>query len=318
VLTSGSAAALADKRPHGLRGILADIARNPYIYLMLLPAILFYLVFFYAPMFGVAIAFKDYSVGRGIFGSPWIGLRHFRDFFQSYYFWRLLRNTILINFYDLLFGFPAPIIFALLLNELRGSAFKRTVQTVTYMPHFISTVVVCGMLVDFLAIDGLINNLIESLGVGKSVQFLQTPEYFRSIYVGSGIWQELGWGSIIYLAALTAIDPQLYDAAEIDGAGRWRKLVNVTLSGILPTIIVMLILRVGRMMNVGAEKVLLLYNPTTYETGDVISTFVYRKGLLEMNYGYSAAVGLFNSAINFALLVSVNRLSRGASDSSLW
>lgn len=284
---------------------------------MIFPVIVFYAIFMYAPMFGLQIAFKDYRPSGGIWQSPWVGLEHFRTFFKSYYFERLVRNTVLINVYDVIFGFPAPILLALLLNELRSNAFKRVVQTVTYLPHFVSLIVLCGMIVDFFSLSGWVNDVILRLG-GDRIGFLDDAQYFRTLYVASGVWQEVGWGSIIYLSALSAIDAQLYEAAEIDGAGRWRKLVSITLPGILSTIIIMLLLRLGRMMNVGAEKVLLLYNPSTYDTADVISTFVYRKGLLEANYGYATAVGMFNSVINFAFLVIVNQLSKRASGVALW
>ena len=284
---------------------------------MLLPVLLYYLIFHYQPMYGAQIAFRDFSPARGVLFSRWVGLFHFQTFFESYYFWRLLRNTLLINFYDVLFGFPAPIILALLLNEVRNSAYKRVVQTITYLPRFISMVVVCGLIIDFFSRDGLVNNLLNTVGV-ESIPFMIEPGWFRPVFVSSGIWQTAGWSSIVYLAALSNIDPQLYEAATIDGAGRWRQTVNITVPGILPIVIIMLILRMGRMMNVGVEKVLLLYNPTTYETADVISTFVYRKGIMEASYSYSAAVGLFNSAINFTLLVLVNRLSRRLTETSLW
>ena len=294
-----------------------SLGRDKYLWMMIFPVIVFYAIFMYAPMFGLQIAFQDYRPSGGIWQSPWVGLEHFRTFFKSYYFERLVRNTVLINVYDVIFGFPAPILLALLLNELRSNAFKRVVQTVTYLPHFVSLIVLCGMIVDFFSLSGWVNDVILRLG-GERIGFLDDAQYFRTLYVASGVWQEVGWGSIIYLSALSAIDAQLYEAAEIDGAGRWRKLVSITLPGILSTIIIMLLLRLGRMMNVGAEKVLLLYNPSTYDTADVISTFVYRKGLLEANYGYATAVGMFNSVINFAFLVIVNQLSKRASGVALW
>jgi putative aldouronate transport system permease protein len=294
-----------------------DLARNKYIYLMLLPVVAYYLVFHYEPMYGAQIAFKDFSPGKGIWNSPWVGFKYFKEWFNSVYFWRLMRNTLLINVYDVLFGFPAPIILALLLNEIKSRTFKRTAQTVTYLPHFISLVVVCGLIVDFLTNDGLINNILNALGL-ESIPFMIKPEWFRTIYVTSGIWQGVGWGSIIYLAALSGVDPQLYEAATMDGAGRWKQTWHITLPCIMPTIVIMLILRLGQMLNVGAEKILLLYNPSTYETADVISTYVYRRGLLEMNYSYSTAVGLFNSIINFILLVTFNKVSRRITETSLW
>jgi len=297
--------------------IRKDVARNKYIYLMLLPVVAYYVIFHYVPLYGAQIAFRNFSPSKGIWGSKWVGFKYFEQFFDSYYFGRLLRNTVLISLYDLIFGFPAPIILALLLNEIKNDIFKRTVQTVTYLPHFISLVVVCGMILDFCSRDGLINNILNYFGI-ESIPFMIQPQWFRTIYVASNIWQGIGWGSIIYLAALSNIDPQLYEAATIDGAGRFKQALHVTLPGILPTIVIMLILRIGQLLNVGSEKILLLYNPSTYETADVISTFVYRKGILEASYSYSTAVGLFNSLINFALLIVANYVSRQLTETSLW
>ncbi|WP_246469521.1 ABC transporter permease [Cohnella nanjingensis] len=285
---------------------------------MLLPVIVYYVVFLYLPMYGLQIAFKDFSPAKGVWGSPWVGFDHFVSFYDSYYFWRLIRNTVLISFYELIFGFPAPILLALLLNEIRVRIFRNVVQSITYLPHFISIVVVSGMMIDFLSSDGMINQLTGLLGL-PSVSFLISPEWFRTIYVSSGIWQGVGWGSIIFLAAISGIDPSLYEAAKSDGAGRFRQIWHITLPGILPTIMIMLILRFGTLMAGGSmEKILLLYNSTTYETADVISTFVYRRGLLQMDYGFSAAIGLFNNVMNFLLLVAANRFSRKINNTSLW
>ncbi|ULL18130.1 sugar ABC transporter permease [Paenibacillus sp. H1-7] len=303
--------------PKGIQILTRDIIRNKYIYLMMLPGLLYYIIFHYVPMYGATIAFKHFTPVAGIWGSEWVGFKHFQEFFRSYYFVRIIKNTLLLNFYSLLFGFPAPIILALLLNELRKQWFKRTVQTLTYLPHFVSIMVICGLLVDFTSKNGLINDIIVWFG-GSRDNLLMNSDLFRTIFVSSGIWQEIGWGSIIYLAALSGIDQELYDAAKIDGAGRWRQMLNVTIPGIMPTIIILLILRIGHMMDVGFEKIILLYNPSTYETADVISSFVYRKGLVDANYSYSAAIGLFNSLINFILLIGANKISRKFSDSSLW
>ncbi len=300
-----------------VRRLKKDFRRYKYVYLMLLPIIAYYFIFHYIPMYGAQIAFRDLNIRKGILASPWVGLKHFQNYFNSYYFFRLIRNTVLINVYDVIFAFPAPIILALLLNEVRSIRYKRLVQTISYMPHFISIVVICGMLQNFLTLDGVINQVIKLFG-GTPTAFLLQPEWFRTIYIGSGVWQQVGWGSILYLSALSGIDQELYEAAKIDGASRWKQTLHVTLPGIAPTIIIMLILRMGRMMDVGSEKVLLLYNPNTYETGEVISTFVYRKGLIEASYSYSAAVGLFNSVINFVILISVNAFSKKLSESSLW
>lgn len=268
-------------------------------------------------MYGAIIAFKDYSPLLGIEKSPWVGLKHFKDFFNGFYFGRILRNTVVISLNSLFFGFPIPIIFALLLNELRNQRFKRVVQTITYMPHFISLVVICGMIKEFVMSTGVIPDVLGHLGFQKT-NLLDKPHLFVPIYVISGIWQEVGWESIIYLAALVSIDAELYEAAAIDGAGRWKQLWSVTLPGIVPTIMILLVLRIGRLLSVGYEKIILLYNPAIYETADVISSFVYRKGLQEFNWSYSAAVGMFNSAINLCLLVLANRFSRKISESSLW
>src|SRR5260221_3755690 len=298
--------------------IARDWRRNKYLYLMLLPVVLYYLIFHYIPMYGSVIAFQDFNPAKGIAGSPWVGLENFTHFFQSYYFGRLIRNTLVISSLDLVLGFPAPIILALLLNELRWGPFRRLVQTITYMPHFISIVVIVGMMVDFTAKEGLFNTLLTQSVGGEPILFMQKPELFPFVYVLSGIWQNIGWGSIIYLAAITTIEPTLYEAALVDAANHFKQIWNITLPGIMPTIIILLILRMGSMMTVGFEKILLMYNPLTMETADVISTYVYRKGILEADFGYSAAVGLFNSVINFTLLTLANRFSRRVGDTSLW
>lgn len=284
---------------------------------MMLPVVAYYLIFHYTPMYGAVIAFKDYTPIKGILGSDWVGMKHFIDFFDSYYFWRILKNTLLISLYSLLFEFPMPILLALLINEVRQRRFKRVVQTITYMPYFISLVVICGIITDFTNADGLINHLFMWLGYDGQAM-LQRPELFRPIYILSEIWQRIGWESIIYIAALTSIDQEQYEAARIDGANRLKQMFYITLPGILPTITIMLILRMGNLLNVGFEKIILLYNPVTYETADVISSFVYRKGLLEFGWSYSSAVGLFNSVINLVLLVTANYISRRVSNNSLW
>jgi putative aldouronate transport system permease protein len=294
-----------------------DWSRNKYVYLMLLPVLAYFVVFQYGPMWGTIIAFKDFDPAVGIMNSPWIGLEWFKQFFHGLFFNRLVVNTVLLNVYDVLFGFPAPIILALLMNELTSSRFKRFVQTFTYLPHFISVVVVAGMLLDFLARDGLINQIIVSFG-GSRDAIMSNPDWFRVVYVGSEIWQSMGWGSIIYLAALAGINPSLYEAARIDGANRWQQMLHITLPGLAPIIMTLLILRLGQMMTVGFEKVILLYNPGIYETADVISTYVYRRGVLEANYSYAAAVGLFNALVALVLLVISNRLSRKFSGNSIW
>ena len=299
------------------RMLKKDFLRNRSIYLMAVPVVAFFLVFYYVPMFGLVISFKRFTPALGIFGSPWVGFKYFEGFFQSYFAVRIIRNTILLSVLSLIWGFPAPIILALLINEVRSTPFKRSVQSLTYLPHFISLVVVCGLLLEFSQNSGLFNDLRGWFG-GEPISFFQDPRYFRSFYIGSDIWQEIGWGSIIYLAALSAIDPQLYEAATIDGAGRFRQLRHITLPSIAPTIVVLLILRLGNLMTVGHEKIILLYNSSIYETADVISTFVYRKGLLDFSWSYGTAVGLFNSLINLALVVMANWISRRVNETSLW
>lgn len=294
------------------------LLRDRYLILLILPVVVYFILFAYYPLYGVIIAFKDYRVGLGIWGSPWVGFDHFINFFNGIFFARLLSNTLLISLYSLLWGFPIPIIFALMLNEFRNGAFKRTVQTISYFPHFISLVVVCGMVIDFLSpTGGIVNQLIVRLG-GTSINFLGQPQWFRTVLIGSTIWQSFGFGSIIYFAAISGINPELYEAARIDGAGRLRQMWHVTLPGIRPTIVTLLILNIGNIMSVGFERIILLYSPATYATADVISTYVYRIGLLGAQYSFASAVGLFNSIINIIILLSVNRLSKRMFDTSLW
>lgn len=300
-----------------LQDTIRDFKTNKAIYLMLTPVILYYLIFHYKPMYGAIIAFKDFTPSKGIMGSPWVGFKHFQEFFTDYYFMRILKNTLIISINSLIFSFPAPIILALLLNELKSKWFSRTVQTISYMPHFISMVVICGILKQFTMDDGIITYIFSLFGFEK-VTMLSQPQLFVPIYVGSGIWQEIGWGAIIYLAALTGIDQEQYEAAKIDGANRWKQTLHVTLPGIAPTIIILLILRMGSILSVGFEKIILLYNPSIYETADVISTYVYRKGLLEFNWSFSSAVGLFNSVINFILIILANWMSKKVNETSLW
>lgn len=286
---------------------------NKQVYIILLPVVAYFIIFHYIPMLGVQIAFRDYSIAGGIWGSKWVGLKHFKNYFHSYYFGRLIKNTVLLSVFNILLSFPAPIILALLINEVHNAKFKRIVQTVTYLPHFISIVIVCALLRDFFSSTGLINQLL-----GTNIDFFNKEEWFRPLYILSGIWQEVGWGSIVYLSAITSIDNSLYEAAEADGANRFDKLIHVTLPGIATTISVMFILRVGRVMTVGADKVLLMYNESIYTTADIISTFVYRQGLLNRDYSYTAAVDLVNSLVNCVILVGANKISKKISGSGLW
>lgn len=297
--------------------LIRDIRLNKQVYFMLLPVLAYFIIFCYMPMYGAQIAFKNFSPMKGIWESTWVGFDHFEKFLNGVYFTRLLRNTFLINVYDVIFGFPAPVILALMINEVRNRFFKSTVQTISYMPHFISTVVMCNILTDFLNRNGLINNILNWFGI-ESIPFLQQNEWFRTVFVSSSIWQGVGWASIIYLSAISSIDQEQFEAAIVDGASRIKQALYITLPNIMPTVVIMLILRIGNMMNVGLEKVMLLYNPLTYDTADVISTYVYRKGILEADFSFSTAVGLFNSVINFVLLVVVNAWSKKATQTSLW
>ncbi len=299
------------------KSLLHRMLEYKHIYIILLPTLLYYLIFRYAPMFGNVIAFQDYSITKGILESPFVGLENFKEFLTSYKFGQLLKNTLSINLWDLLLGFTSPILLALLLNEVRHLNYKKTVQTITYMPHFISTVVVSSLILTFVSTDGLINGLRALFGA-ETIAFMTEPKYFYAIYVLSGVWQQIGWSSIIYIAAISSVSAELYEAATIDGAGRFKQALHITLPGISETIIILLIMRIGQMLTLGYEKIILLYNPSIYETADVISTFVYRRGLLEGDYSYSAAVGMFNSVINFALLMISNTVSKKVSGSGLW
>lgn len=294
-----------------------DWKKNKTLYFMIIPVLIFYLAFMYKPMYGAIIAFMDYRPAKGILGSDWVGVEQFVRFFHSPYFYRLIRNTIVLSIYSLLFCFTAPILLALLLNEVKGKRFKSITQTVSYLPHFISMVVAVGMIKEFCMTDGLINDIIVFFG-GERSALLQNPALYRTIYIISDIWQEVGWGSIIYLAALAGIDSERYEAAAIDGAGKFRQMSHVTIPGIMPTVTIMLILRIGSLMNMGYEKTILLYNSSTYETADIISSYIYRVGLLEQNWSYSTAIGLFNSVINCILLLAANRISKKVTETSLW
>lgn len=297
--------------------IKKDFIRNWTLYLLVLPVLMFYIIFHYKTMYGAVIAFQDYVPRKGIAGSEWVGFANFIRFFQSPYFWRLIKNTLLISFYGLLFGFPAPIILALMLNEVNHKRYKKTIQTITYLPHFISLVVVTGMIKDFTQSTGLINDLIVMFG-GTRSSLLQNPDLYRTIYITSDIWQGIGWGAIIYLSALSGVDQQLYEAASIDGAGRFKQIINVTLPCIAPTIIIMLVLRMGQLLGTGYEKTILLYNEAIYEKADVIASYIYRTGILDRNWSYATAIGLFNSVINLLMIIMANKISKKLSETSLW
>ena len=299
------------------RRLWNEIKQARTYYLLMLPALIYVLIFCYQPMYGLQIAFKDYKGVFGIAGSPWVGLKHFQSFFESYYFGRLMKNTLILSFYSMIVGFPFPIILALLLNEITPKLRKFS-QTVLYAPHFISTVVLVGMInVMFSPSIGIVNHVIELMG-GQAIYFLAKPEVFRHMYVWSGVWQGTGWGAVIYIAALAGVSPELHEAATIDGASRLQRVIHINLPSILPTIVILLIMRIGQLVNIGYEKVYLLQNSLNQEVSEVISTYVYKRGILSTNYSFSSAVGLFNNIINVLLLLMANFVSRKATDTSLF
>lgn len=297
--------------------VVRDFRHNWMLYLMLLPILVYYLIFKFGPMFGLSIAFMDYKPAKGFLGSKWVGLKHFKNFFSNYYFGRLLRNTVRISICSLL-TFPAPIILALLLNELKSKRFSKWAQTITYIPHFISTVVICGIIVKLTSSTGGITAILHTLLGMEKETLLNSKEYFIPVYILSDLWQTVGWNSIIYLSALAGIDQELYDAAKVDGAGRFKQVIYITIPCLAPTIIIMLILKMGKIFDVGYEKIMLLYNPAIYEVADVINTYVYRKGLIDAQYSYSAAVGMFNCIVSFLLVTITNKISKKVSGNGLW
>ncbi|RHP31481.1 ABC transporter permease [Lachnotalea sp. AF33-28] len=305
------------KKKYTAEAIVKDFKKHKVAYAMAVPGLIMVLLFNYMPIFGLGLAFVNYKPNLGIFGSKFVGLKYFKEFFSSMYFVRTVGNTLILSLLQIVFVFFGTILFALLVNELKNQKFKRMVQTVTYLPNFISMVVVAGIIVNFCTSKGVLAQLV-SIFTGESKNLLSVSSYWRPLYIASDLWQGLGTGAIVYLAALAGIDQTLYEAAVIDGAGRWKQTLHVTLPGILPTIIIMLILKIGSIMSVGYEKTILLYNPQIYETADIISSFVYRKGLVEANYGFSTAVSLFNSVINTVLLITANAISRKATDNSLF
>jgi putative aldouronate transport system permease protein len=307
---------LPQKRTLGVE-LAREWKQRKWLYAMSLPGLAVLIIFAYIPMYGILISFKSYKVNLGIMGSPWVGLQWFRQFFSNPFAFRTIRNTFIIGFYSLIFGFPAPIILALLFNELKGGRFKKTIQTLSYYPNFVSTVIIVGFLHTFCASDGLFNVIVHFFG-GETINFLSNAKWFRFLFVSSGIWQGVGFGTIIYLAALSGIDPTFYDVAEIDGANRFQKLLNVTLPHIQPTIVILFILAVGGVFNADSQKILLLYSPQTYETADVIGTYVYREGIQGARFEYSSAVGLFQTVINFVFLVTVNQIAKKLNDTSLF
>jgi putative aldouronate transport system permease protein len=287
------------------------------LYIMLLPVLVYYFIFHIQPLYGLQIAFKDFSASLGIWDSPWVGLDQFKRFFSSYYFERLLSNTVGISLYALVVGFPMPILLALLLNEVKWLKLKKFVQNITYFPHFVSVIVVAGMITIFTSQDGFVN-IVRGWFGQESLNFLTEPEYFKTIYVISHVWQHTGWTAIIYIASLAGINPELYEAATMDGASKLKKMLHVSIPGILTTIMIMLVLQIGSLLDVGFQKILLLQNPLNMESSDVISTYVYRTGILQGNYSLSTAVGLFNTLINLTLLVTANKLVKRMTNNSLW
>ena len=306
------------EKPGFIKRLKKDFLRNKSVYLMALPILLNYIIFHYIPLPGLAIAFQDFNLFKGIKGSEWVGFANFIKFFTSTHFTRVMRNTFTISALSIVFTFPLPVIFALLLNEVGGKHFKKAVQTVSYMPHFISLVVICGIIADFCRTGGILNDLRMFLGAESRVDLLSVADYFYPIFIGSGVWQRLGWESIIYLATLSSVDPSLCEAAYVDGAGRFQRMWHITLPCLVPIISIQLIMRMGHILSVGFEKVILLYNPMTYEKADVISSFVYRYGLQNANYSYGTAVGLFNSVVNIICLIFVNKVVGKLTSSSLW
>ena len=291
--------------------------RDKYLYLMVLLPLAYFVVFHYIPLYGITLAFKDFDISQGIMGSPWVGFKYFEEFFSNPYSWLVIRNTVVLRLWQLAIGFPAPIILALLLNELRTMRFKGIVQTSSYLPHFISLVVVSGMVISFLASDGPINNLIKSLG-GQTVPWMQRPEYFAPIFTFSGIWQNAGWATVIYLAALTGINPELVEAAVIDGAGRWQRLLHITLPGIAPVVTIMFLLRIGQLLTVDYQMILLLYSPAIYETADVLGTYIYRRGIIGADFSFATAVGLFQAVVGLVFIVGANWIAKRVGGTSLW
>ena len=297
---------------------LTNIRKHRALLLMLIPAAIYYILFCYKPMYGLLIAFKDFRILDGIMGSPWVGFKYFNQAFSSTEFWRALQNTLILSVYKLIFTFPAPILLALLLNEVRNLTFKKTVQTMTYLPHFISWVVLSGVLINFLSPSvGPVNALIKSMGFDP-IYFVGNKNYFRSVLIFSSIWKEVGWGTIIYLAALTSVDLQLYEAAKLDGAGKFKQTIHITLPSIANVVIIMLIMAVGTIINDDFDQIFNMYNPAVYSVSEVISTYIYKQGLEQAQYSYSTAVGLFKNVIALCLVLGTNFFAKKIGDYGLW
>lgn len=316
--TSATAAASASKSGRAKIGLFKYVAKNRALYLMLLPGLLYLLTFKYIPLLGSVLAFKEYDIFQGIWDSPWVGLQWFEELFKYERFTRLIANTLIISLYQLIFSFPAPILLACLLNELRINSYKRIVQTVLYLPHFLSWTIIFGLAYVLLSVRmGLVNQVVEYFGYEK-IQFLLEPAYFRGMIVLSGVWKDMGWSSIIFLAALAGINPVLYEAGRIDGAGRWRQFLHITLPGILPAIVILLLLRIGNILDLGFEHIYVFLTPITYQVGDVLDTFQYRAGVIEGQYSFTTAIGLFKSVIGFVLLVTANKISNKLTGDGLY
>ena len=311
------AKAVPSKRKTHDTSLRHDLAMNKGLYLLAIPIIAFFLIFNYAPMAGLVIAFEDFKPQRGILGSNWVGMKNFVDFFTNPSFWTILRNTLVISLLGLVIAFPMSIVFALQLNEIKWKPFKKTIQTVSYMPYFISLVVICGLVTEFCSSNGVVTGIFSAVTGKPRENLLTNPNYFWTINLLSDLWQNLGYSSIIFVAAITSVSAELHEAAAIDGATRLRRVWSITIPSIMPTIVTMLILRCGSLLSVGFEKILLLYSPSTYSTADVISTHVQRLGIEKAQYGYSTAVGLFNSVINTVLLITANHFSKKFADTSV-
>lgn len=315
---TGTPTAAEDDTPGRLTRLADHLRRDWQLYVMLVPTILWLLIFLYKPMYGLQIAFKDYSIFRGVAGSPWIGLEHFQTLFNNDQFIRAVGNTIKISLYSLAFGFPVPILLALMFNEILNQTFKKTAQTIVYLPHFISSVIIAGIVITaFSPSSGIVNTVLGWFGM-DAVYFLTKPEWFRPIFVGTTIWQEAGFQSIVYLAAIAGVSPTLYESATIDGASRWQMMWKITVPSIMSTIIIMLIIRIGNMLEVSFEMIILLYQPATYQTADVVNTFIYRQGVQGGQYDLAAAAGLFNAVVAFVLVMTANTISKRYSRTSLW
>lgn len=306
-----------NEQNNSIGSLRAKLWRQRYLFLMVLPGFLIVLIFNYFPMYGILMAFQDYSASKGVLGSDWVGLKHFMDFFNNPMAFRVVKNTLILGVFSLLWSFPAPIILALLFNEIKNLRFKKLVQTVSYFPYFLSTVIVVGMVLEFCSREGLFNQVRAAFGLGP-IMFLLNPKYFRTIFIGSGLWQGVGYGTILYLAAISNIDPSLYDVASIDGANRFQKIRHITLPSIRPTMTILLIFAVGGILGSDFQKIMLLYTPQTYSVADVIGTYTYREGIVGARFEYTTAIGLFNSLVSFVLLAIANLISRKASETSLW